>query len=114
MSEPDGIGLSPLTFRSATGSVTGTYRKEFYAYELFGQPHGIPPEQAVLTIVAVANFYIDDLRDWAAYWLPFPPDYIPAFTTSQRVSTTSQIGTKIPRDVACAMFPRFDPTAYRE
>jgi hypothetical protein len=89
-------------------------KKVGHVFEAYGQPIGFPSEQPVTTIVAVENYYDDEVKDWAAYWLPFNGDDTHAQFTPQRAEIVRRFGTKIPKDVACAMFPRLDPEKYRE
>jgi len=108
------VSLSPIKVIVAAQSADGYSRKELHVFELYGRPIGLPPEQPVLTVVAVQNFYRNEAQDWAAYWLPFSSDDSEAQYTEQRVDFVRKIGVKVPKDVACVMFPRLDSSSYRE
>jgi hypothetical protein len=107
------MGLAPLQIMD---DPRGEPQKEVHVFESFTTDTS--GQENCVTIVAVVEGMKqkprggmdDQIREWTAYMAAYP------CTVDQgcRVADTRARGNKLPKDVAVAMFPRFQPGKFRE
>lgn len=107
------MGLAPLEIHD---DPRGEPRKEIHLFESFTTDSNM--QENCVTIVAVVEGekekprggMNDKVREWTAYMAAYPA----TLDKDCRIAETRARGNKLPKDVAAAMFPRFQANRFRE